>query len=70
MCWYRMVPPRPTSGQIECVALSDEQQEQQPTADGEMVRFYAGAGYWYDTFAVLEGMITSNPDDAALKSQR
>ncbi len=59
-----------SSGQVEYVALTDKQKAQRPTATEAMAGFYAGEGYWYDTFAVLEDMISSNPGDAGLKSQR
>jgi len=59
-----------SSGQIEYVTLSDEQEAQRPIAAEAMAGFYAGQGYWYDTFAAMEDMITSNPGDATLKSQR
>ena len=59
-----------SSGQIEYVALNSKQKARRPAADAEMAVFYAGEGYWYDTFAVLEDMIASNPEDTGLKRQR
>jgi hypothetical protein len=56
---------------IERLSLPEAVASQVAGAEGlDVVRLYAGAGYWYDALEALSGLIDANPNDAVLKSHR
>ncbi len=59
------------SGRVKYVPLSEAQETTLDAAsDDEVMWFFANAGYWYDLYDRLSGLITKQPNNKDLVSQR
>ncbi|GMQ87316.1 MAG: DUF928 domain-containing protein [Gammaproteobacteria bacterium] len=59
------------SGRVKYVPLSEAQKTNlDAVSDDEAMWFFANAGYWYDLYDRLSGLITKQPDNKNLVSQR